>query len=814
MQANASKIATIAILIIALTIGICVQYQSNSILSTQSSDSSSTKPSSSLRERAFQAFQADDIPTARQYFLQAYYESIKPNHRTFSASDLYNLASLLHDEDPIQATLFYQKSIEAKYERSHHAWHNLGEIATQQNQLKQAKMYYRHALQHNSNKHQEKKENNIATIEALSRLDLLISASVYKWSNGLSRNNAEEWSKARLNATNLLEIKAWCGVAASSLLVSDSYIEIERNRKLLTSPGRNTTLGTTLGTKQSDCATTTSLHSSYYRRICFGNMNEGIYVGTSIHSNTYMDLPHYTKNKKDNDTDKARALQTSIDNGATLATKEYEEIYFKSFLNRTFINLDMQRDHCGDIVINLPNARRASTFINPLRDPLIVEEGCYGDTNLTLVLVNGFHRLFEMLTRRKYVGKIPIVRKKCSKRNQKKIHNIGINQEQIDAEKNNVHRNINTHRHISPQIKLATTLLQKVATGNSNNVDRDVLSAFHLLTTDGNTDGNNNRMEYNSSIASHTVPHITTFHSNASFKLLHSLSIHLSPYQKYKDEANQAYQEAEKRALASRSSVSFINKLQKYQQQTITITKILKDTQLLQLEKDITIHHINTKQKNKIWSIHNILTSFECNQIIQLYQKKMKQSDVSLPKIKNKSIRTSTTAFISKTVLQQNPIFQLLRIRLSHVLNLPVLMQDVSNLEIQLVRYRKQELFAIHHDAGPLYPRIFSMFIYLNDVLNGGETCFPNIDLNIQKKDTKGMANVRSGGCNKVEEKVGKEMELSYGVCFHPVIGQSVLWYNLLTNGRKDVRMEHEGCTLRDEGSNVEKWGLNVWFSL
>ena len=37
---------------------------------------------------------------------------------------------------------------------------------------------------------------------------------------------------------------------------------------------------------------------------------------------------------------------------------------------------------------------------------------------------------------------------------------------------------------------------------------------------------------------------------------------------------------------------------------------------------------------------------------------------------------------------------------------------------------------------------------------------------------------------------------------------------NLLTNGRKDVRMEHEGCTLRDEGSNVEKWGLNVWFSL
>lgn len=69
---------------------------------------------------------------------------------------------------------------------------------------------------------------------------------------------------------------------------------------------------------------------------------------------------------------------------------------------------------------------------------------------------------------------------------------------------------------------------------------------------------------------------------------------------------------------------------------------------------------------------------------------------------------------------------------------------------LQLVRYRKNEFFGTHHDLGdldektgdvslpPRNPfskrRIATLFCYLNDVPEGGDTYFPECDLSVQPK--------------------------------------------------------------------------------
>jgi prolyl 4-hydroxylase len=108
---------------------------------------------------------------------------------------------------------------------------------------------------------------------------------------------------------------------------------------------------------------------------------------------------------------------------------------------------------------------------------------------------------------------------------------------------------------------------------------------------------------------------------------------------------------------------------------------------------------------------------------------------------------------------------------------------------LQLVRYRRDEFFGIHHDLGtlqddgsvPMPPkqsfvkrRLATIFCYLNDVENGGCTFFPKCQLRVEPKR-----------------------------------GRAVVFCNILETGLPDPKTVHAGERVK-QGC---KYGLNIWIT-
>lgn len=59
---------------------------------------------------------------------------------------------------------------------------------------------------------------------------------------------------------------------------------------------------------------------------------------------------------------------------------------------------------------------------------------------------------------------------------------------------------------------------------------------------------------------------------------------------------------------------------------------------------------------------------------------------------------------------------------------------------LQLLRYEKEQFYNKHHDLIPHQKdrqcgvRIFTLYFYLNDVEEGGETSFPDLDITVKPK--------------------------------------------------------------------------------
>jgi prolyl 4-hydroxylase len=145
--------------------------------------------------------------------------------------------------------------------------------------------------------------------------------------------------------------------------------------------------------------------------------------------------------------------------------------------------------------------------------------------------------------------------------------------------------------------------------------------------------------------------------------------------------------------------------------------------------------------------------------------------------------RTST--FVSLQKLQNAPVASLER-RAAELLGLTVEQME----PLQLVRYREGEFFGLHHDLGVLYEdqsvqlpprqvwcrrRMATLFVYLNNVEQGGCTYFPE--------------------CNHLRVQ--------------PRRGRAVLFCNIHENGTPNVKTVHAGEAVLGKG-NV-KYGMNIW---
>jgi prolyl 4-hydroxylase len=129
---------------------------------------------------------------------------------------------------------------------------------------------------------------------------------------------------------------------------------------------------------------------------------------------------------------------------------------------------------------------------------------------------------------------------------------------------------------------------------------------------------------------------------------------------------------------------------------------------------------------------------------------------------------------------------------------------------MQVVHYDPTQRYESHYDYFPTenYPdhpqiqarvnRYATVFYYLNEVEEGGETVFPRSDATDD---------------SYLLGPIHNYADCTRGLRVKPRRGAAVLWYNLLPEGQMDAAFDtysmHGGCTV----TKGEKWGANHWVS-
>ncbi|KAI1326420.1 hypothetical protein F5Y16DRAFT_374783 [Xylariaceae sp. FL0255] len=199
--------------------------------------------------------------------------------------------------------------------------------------------------------------------------------------------------------------------------------------------------------------------------------------------------------------------------------------------------------------------------------------------------------------------------------------------------------------------------------------------------------------------------------------------------------------------------------------------------------------------------INNFLRPSEIAQVLDLSQGEFKQSFV-YDKETNKPLVSQKRSSTSADISADEPISQCLFERMK------TLMGNMQHEEIeplQVVKYEVGQKFAGHMDwfQEPKYLRIgetdqsrpfnrlATIFAYLDDDCEGGETYFPRVQGVSMSAD---MTKFARTGSDK-------------GLVVRPRKGNAVFWNNLHPNGTGDVRLLHGGATV----SSGVKYGLNLF---
>lgn len=132
----------------------------------------------------------------------------------------------------------------------------------------------------------------------------------------------------------------------------------------------------------------------------------------------------------------------------------------------------------------------------------------------------------------------------------------------------------------------------------------------------------------------------------------------------------------------------------------------------------------------------NVLSDEECDELIRLSSDKMKRSKIGTTREENE-LRTSSSMFIEES---ENDTVTKIEKRISTIMNIPI----EHGEGLQILRYTPGQQYKAHHDffssASKVVNnnRISTLVMYLNDVEEGGETFFPQLNFSVSPK--KGMA--------------------------------------------------------------------------
>jgi prolyl 4-hydroxylase len=187
-------------------------------------------------------------------------------------------------------------------------------------------------------------------------------------------------------------------------------------------------------------------------------------------------------------------------------------------------------------------------------------------------------------------------------------------------------------------------------------------------------------------------------------------------------------------------------------------------------------------------ALENFLTPEECDRLIELgeehgYERSTEVSDDEEHEDFISERRTSETAWCGGKCGEDSIVM-----RIHEKIALATGVPFVNSEYLQLLRYEAGHFYEPHHDLinhqmkTPTGPRLVTVFLYLNDVEEGGKTRF-----------TKLM-------------NYGKQLEIQ------PKKGTALLWPNVMDGNvyEVDPRTEHEALVV-EKGT---KYGANAWLHL
>lgn len=131
----------------------------------------------------------------------------------------------------------------------------------------------------------------------------------------------------------------------------------------------------------------------------------------------------------------------------------------------------------------------------------------------------------------------------------------------------------------------------------------------------------------------------------------------------------------------------------------------------------------------------NVLSDEECDELIQMSKDKMKRSKIGTTHVENE-LRTSSGMFMEES---ENEIVTRVENRIATIMNIPIEHGEC----LQILRYTPGQQYKAHYDyfsanSKVTNNRISTLVMYLNDVEEGGETFFPQLNFSVTPK--KGMA--------------------------------------------------------------------------
>ena len=215
---------------------------------------------------------------------------------------------------------------------------------------------------------------------------------------------------------------------------------------------------------------------------------------------------------------------------------------------------------------------------------------------------------------------------------------------------------------------------------------------------------------------------------------------------------------------------------------------------LPQPPRKVTVETLSTAPR--VLMVEGFLNADECERIIAMASDKMDRSTIAEAGTEAKngigSARTSSTAWLTK---DSDLLVTDIRERVADLVKVPMHLAE----DMQVLHYSKSEHYWAHHDyfdpniyrgfvTSPGQNRFITVFFYLSDVEEGGETVFPF--------------------ANGDDRRVTDFADCSRGLRVKPKAGNAIIFYSLLADKQQMVCPEVPSAESESGSASAREQGI------